>query len=84
MSNIQRYTTDPFEPGKLNRCEHGEVVAYDAHHIEIMRAEGDAKVIQAAMMGVIDNLRTRLISMGYEPTAVDIELGLFDVIRGAK
>ena len=84
MSTIQRYTPDPFEPGKLNNDPNGPVVAYDKHRMEIMRLEGDSRVALAALMNVVDNLRVRLIGMGYEPTAVDIELGLFDSRSDAK
>ena len=84
MSDIQRYTVDPFEPGKLNPAEKGPVVAYDQHRLEIMRLEGDLNIARAYQANVIDNLRLRLISMGYEPTAVDIEMGLFDLRSGAK
>ncbi len=78
MSDIQRYTVDPFEPGKLNPAENGPVVAYDDHRMKIMQLEGDLNIARASQVNVIDNLRFRLISMGYEPTAVDIELGLFN------
>ncbi len=84
MNPIQRYTADPFEPGELNPAEKGPVVAYDQHRLEIMRLEGDLSVVRMSQMTVIENLRARLLGMGYEPTAVDIEMGLFDLRSGAK
>lgn len=72
-----RYSCDPFKPGECIRSEAGALVAHSDFQIALMRKDGDYGLLLAERDSVIENLRARLIAMGYSPTEADYLQGIF-------